>query len=178
MNYDDEWNQIRHKYWPPSPQARSALNLANSNTDNESPETHEKNLDNLAKRASKGVLMHIKGVFPLDIFPDEVVVDINKVNIIRNDLFGRKIHSVYLKDISDVIVNSSIFFSSLKIVDMGFTESGIVIKNLKRGEAEEARRVIQGLVVSTKQNINLSKIDPEELRDKVGRIGEAWGIDS
>lgn len=63
------------------------------------------------------------------------------------------------------------------IVDVGFTENAIVVKYLKKNEAEEARRIIQGLVVSAKQNVDLSKVDAADLKTKVENIGQAKGVE-
>src|SRR3989344_5279795 len=53
-------------------------------------------------------LLRIKTAIPLDPFPNEIIIDINKVNIILRYFFSSKhIHSIYIKDISDIIVETS-----------------------------------------------------------------------
>lgn len=133
---------------------------------------HEQDFDNMVDKSDK-VLIRIKSVFPFDFFPNEITVDVNKVNIIINYFLSQKVHSVFIKDICDVYVYSDILFSSLHIVDWGFNNNkSIDINYLKKSEAEEALNIIQGLVASSKQNIDVSKIDVPNFKNKVEKIGE------
>lgn len=117
-------------------------------------------------------LLRIRTSIPLDPFPNEIVIDANKVSIIYRYFFASEnIHSVFIKDISDVLVETSLIFSTLKIVDVGFTENSIDINYLKTKDALKARRIIQGLVVAQKNGIDLSKCEQSEIADKVEELG-------
>lgn len=121
---------------------------------------------------SQQTLLNIKAVWPFDFFPNEVCIDVNKVSIIQRGFLAERRHSVFIKDISDVFIDTSIFFSSLNIVDIGFTENLIQINYLKKDDAKLARRIIQGLIVATKKDIELSKMNKEDLLKQVEELGK------
>lgn len=117
-------------------------------------------------------LLKITTVFPFVFFPNDVIVDVNKVTIIfRNFFASEQVHSVLVKDISDVVVETNPIFAVLKIVDIGYTDNTIDINYLKRSDAEKARRVIQGLVMIQRNGIDLSKVECDDLLQKVENLG-------
>lgn len=89
----------------------------------------------------------------------------------RNFFASEQIHSVLIKDISDIVVEANPIFAMLRIVDIGYTDNTIDINYLKRSEANKARRVIQGLVMVHRHGVDLSKVDCEDLVDKVEKLG-------
>lgn len=137
---------------------------------------HEQDFGNLVEKSDK-VLIKIKAVFPFDFFPNEISVDVNKVNIVNNYCFSQRVHSVLIKDISDVYLHIGILFASLYIIDWGFNNNrSITINYLKKDEATETLKIIQGLMVSSKQSIDVSKIDVPDFKSKVEILGEAKGM--
>lgn len=133
---------------------------------------HTQKLTDLVEQ-SKNSLLSIKTAKPLDPFPNRVVVDINKVNIIYRYFFSSEhIHSVAIKDISDVLIETGIFFSTLKIVDIGFTETSIDIEYLRTRDAIKVRKIIQGLIVANKSGIDLSKCEFPNLTNKLEELGK------
>lgn len=128
-------------------------------------------LDDMVKMCEKP-LLKVKTVFPFVLFTDEVIVDINKVSVIyRNFFFSKQIHSVLIKDVSDVVVETSLLFATLKIVDVGYTDNSIDINYLKRSDGTKARKVIQGLVMAQKHNVDLTKVDHGDLLGKLESLG-------
>lgn len=128
-------------------------------------------LDELVEMCQKP-LLKIKTVFPFVLFTNEVIIDIHKVSIIYGNFFASKqIHSVLIKDISDVVVETTPFFATLKIVDIGYTDNTIDLNYLKRSDGNLARRVIQGLVMAHKHGIDLTKVDREDLTKKLESLG-------
>lgn len=122
---------------------------------------------------SHQILLHIKAVWPFDFFPDEIMVDINKVDVVKKYFFwSERRHSVFVKDISDVFVETSILFASLNIIDSGFAENIIQISFLKKDEAIRARKIIQGIVVAAKQGVDLSKLELQDLLVKIEELGK------
>src|SRR3989344_42951 len=89
-------------------------------------EKHNSKFQELVQQSDK-VLFRIRAVFPFDFFPDEIIVDVNKVNIIQNSLLSKNMHSVFIKDISDVVVQTGILFACLSIIDFGYVENSIDI---------------------------------------------------
>lgn len=121
---------------------------------------------------SDNVLFRAKSVFPFDLFPDELIVTVNKIDVVYNDLFNRRLQPVYFQNISDVYVDNGILFSNLTIVDTGFIRNLVEFKYLRNRDALEALRIIQGLVVSMKQRVDITKIDstPDFVR-KIKSVG-------
>ena len=75
-----------------------------------SPLTYvQESLGDLIKK-SQSVLLKISSTFPFDLFPDSLVVDENKVSIIHRDFMTEHVHSILIEDITDITVNTSIFF--------------------------------------------------------------------
>lgn len=140
---------------------------------NEKEQTQK--LDQLVEMCEEPIL-HVKTVFPFVLFTDEIIIDIHKVTIIYGNFFASKqIHSVLVKDISDVVVEISPFFATLKIVDIGYTDNTIDIKYLKKSDGNLARRVIQGLAMTHKHGIDLTKVDREGLLQKLENLGANGG---
>lgn len=128
-------------------------------------------LDNLVEMCEKP-LLKIKTVFPFVLFTNEVIIDIHKVSIVYGNFFASKqIHSVLVKDVSDVVVETNPFFATLKIVDIGYTDNTIDINYLKRSDGNLARRVIQGLVMAHKHGIDLTKVNRKDLTKKLESLG-------
>lgn len=122
---------------------------------------------------SHRILLEISTVFPFDPFPDKLTIDENKVNLINYEFFfSGRTHSVMIKDISDVLVDSGFFFAKLQIIDRGFVENSIELKFLWTEDAQKARRIIQGLIVAQNEGIDISKIETAELAQKLEKLGE------
>lgn len=137
---------------------------------------HEQNFGNLVEKSDR-VLIKIRAIFPFDFFPNEVSVDVNKVNIVTNYCLTQKIHSVMIKDICDVYIYKGIFFASLSIIDWGFDRNrSITINYLNKNKADQALKIIQGLMVSAKQNIDVARIDVPDFKSKVEILGEPKGM--
>lgn len=129
--------------------------------------------------ASTKTIFRTKTIFPDFIFPTEVIIDITKVTLIDHIFFFSKItHSVFIADITDVLVHNGIIWSTLEIVDAGFTENSIKINRLPRSDAQKARSIIQGLVITKKQDVDISKLSDlptQELINKLEILGSAQG---
>ena len=122
-------------------------------------------------------LYKIITVFPFVFFPNEVIIDINKVTIIyRNFFASEQVHSVLIKDISDVVVETNPIFAMLRIVDIGYTDNTIDVNYLKRSAAQRARRVIQGLVMIHRHGIDLAKVECADLLQKVENLGATGSL--
>lgn len=133
----------------------------------------EEKLDSLVAK-SFGQLYRIQSVFPFDLFPDEIIVDRTKVDVINREFLSTAmIRSVLLKDITDVMVQTSIMFAKLTIVARSFADQVLEVKFLKKQEAIRARRIIQGLVAAVNQGVDLAPFSDEELMQKIEDLGQA-----
>lgn len=133
----------------------------------------EKKLNDLIE-GSDQVLYRTKNIFPFDFFPDEMVIDINKVSLISREFFqSERVVSIMLDDISDVYIDTSPFFSTVNIDSKSTPENKISFAYVKRDEAAKLRRILQGLVVSKKQTLDLANIPKEKLIPKLELLGKA-----
>lgn len=119
-------------------------------------------------------LYRVKAIFPFDLFPEELVVDAYKVDVISRYFFGsEQIKSIPLQEIASMTVVSTPFFASLQIVNRLPMNSVIEIKYLPIAQALEFRKLTQGLIVANNQKIDLQKMTPEEIVMAIDKLGDA-----
>ena len=109
--------------------------------------------------------------FPFDFFPDTINVEEGRITVITRDFFfSSQVHSVDIKDISNIFINTSPFFAQLVIVSKTFKENEIRIKYLRKEEAVFARRIIEGLRIFENKQIDTSVYTKEELIAKLEEL--------
>ena len=129
-------------------------------------------IDNLLKKPRR-VLYKISSVFPFDLFPNELVINENQVNVIKRRFFlSEDIETVLIKDIQLVVVETAPFFASLDIEILKPLSKSIVIDYLWVDEALKARRIIQGLRAVEKEGIDIANQPVNELLKKLEIIGK------
>jgi len=134
-------------------------------------------LEDLAGKADN-VLLKVSTVFPFTFFVHDIIIDPYKVNIIfREFYFSEQIHSIMVKDILDVVVETSLFFATIKFVDQGYVENTVDVAYLKKSDALKVRKVVQGLVIAHRQAVDLSILHPDEIRNQTEELGKVKGID-
>lgn len=135
-------------------------------------EKENKKLTNLVKKSDR-ILVQAQAVFPFDLFPDSIVVDENKVDLIcRTFFFTKEIYTIMIKNINYVSIFSNIFFASLQFEVVGYEQNPPNIKYLWRWEATRVRDIILGLVACNKDNIDSSFFGKSDFIGKVKKIGE------
>lgn len=109
--------------------------------------------------------------FPFDLFPDTLNVEEGRITIITRDfIFSSRVHSVDIKDISNVFINMTPFFAYLVIVSKTFADNEIKIGNLRKKEAIFVRRIIEGLRTFENKKIDTSSYTKEELIIKLEEL--------
>ncbi|MCJ7804920.1 hypothetical protein MUP35_04290 [Patescibacteria group bacterium] len=109
--------------------------------------------------------------FPFDFFPDTINVEEGRITVITRDFFfSSQVHSVDIKDISNIFINTSPFFAQLVIVSKTFKENEIRIKYLRKEEAVFVRRMIEGLRIFENKQIDTSVYTKEELIAKLEEL--------
>ena len=127
---------------------------------------------NLLSDTRSQVLLRVRAFFPFDFFPDEVIVDTNRVNVIKRNFFlSERVHGIPVANILDVFVEHGPIFAALKIVDSGFIENEIEVNYLRKEDAEKARELIQGLIDVKKQGIDLAKVDHRNIEKQLEELG-------
>lgn len=134
-------------------------------------EKEKEKVETLIQKAQR-VLLEIHTLFPFDLFPDKLTIDENKVNVVTSEFFfSGRVHSVMIKDISDVLADAGLLFAKLQIIDKGYIENSIELRYLRREDALKARRIIQGLIMARDAGIDLTKLDDKDLLPTIEKMG-------
>lgn len=180
----------RHNHVPP-PTAREKSLIIQAQEDPLSvnqaplpePVTSDKNpgpIQKLTDMADKSdnILLKVSTTWPFTLFVHDIIIDPYKVNVIFREFFkSERIHSIMIKDITDIFIETSIFFATVKIVDLGFVENTVDIPYLKKDDALKVRKIVQGLVIAQKQSIDMSNMRPSDIKDKTEELGKVKGVD-
>lgn len=127
----------------------------------------------LVKKSNRIIVSICSHKFPIDLFPDTINVEEGRVTVIDRDFFfSSHVHSVDIKDISNIFINTTPFFAQLVIVSVTFTENEIRIRNLRKEEAIFVRRIIEGLRIFEEKQIDTSVYTKEELIAKLEELSK------
>lgn len=124
----------------------------------------------LVKKSNRILVSVSSHAFPIDLFPDVVNVEEGRIAVIIRHPFSSEVHSVDLKDISNVFINTAIFFSQLVIISNTFEDNEIRVRNLRPKEAVFVRRIIEGLRIFDKKQIDTSAYTIKELIAKLEEL--------
>lgn len=128
-------------------------------------------VESLVKKSNRILMSISTHKFPFDFFPDTINVEEGRITFITREFFlTSHIHSVDLKDISNIFINTSPFFAQLVIVSKTFTQNKIKISNLRKDEAVSVRRIIEGLRTLESKQIDTSIYTQTELLTKLGEM--------
>ncbi len=130
-------------------------------------------LDLLHKRATS-VLFTCDTFFPFDLFPNTLIIDYNKVDIIYRQFFGNN-HtvSIPIAQLNYVGVDSVLFLSTLKLETKGLEQNPEPIHSLRTRDAQYAKNLIFGLMAAEKHDIDLMGLPKEDILEKLIEIGRA-----
>jgi hypothetical protein len=122
------------------------------------------------------VLMKVQTVFPLTMLPTSITIDRHKLTIIeRRFLKTEQMISVPLENIKNIQANLTFFSGSLTITSDNFINNTQTVSNLSRQEAIKVQKMIQGAMVAISEDIDLSKIEINELKERLEQIGGTHG---
>jgi hypothetical protein len=129
-----------------------------------------KTVAGLVKKSNRILVSITSHAFPIDLFPDVINVEEGRITIINRHLLSSEVHSVDIKDISNIFINRTILFSQLVIVSKTFENNEVKIRNLRTSEAVFARRIIEGLRIFEDKQIDTSEYTKEELVAKLEEL--------
>lgn len=135
----------------------------------------DEELDELSKLTTESqiTLFKVKTVFPFTFFPDTLVIDLFKINIIRKTFYlSERIISVEICDVLNVDLIYGPLFATLKISTKFFTQKPISLSFLRKKDAVKARRIITGLLIAYKNNIPIDQINKKDLLENLISIGK------
>jgi len=129
----------------------------------------EHKLDDMMTKSNR-VIVSISSMFPWDIFPSTINVEETRITVIKRQLFSSQVHSVDIKSISNVFIDTSLFFTTLTIISSTFEANKIKIMRLRKKQAILVRRAIEGLRLLAEQDIDTSQYSIEELLNKLKEL--------
>ena len=118
-------------------------------------------------KMSNRYIYSISTQFPGNIIPNTIDIEEDRVTFTFRQFLSSQSHSVDIKDISNVFIESSLFSATLQVVSHTYIQNDIKIGHLNRRKAEKARRIIEGLRTFIKHNINTSNYEVNELIAKI-----------
>ena len=127
----------------------------------------KRTIANLVKKSNRILASISTHGLPFDFFPDVINVEEERITIIKRHLLSSEIHSVDIKNISNVFINKSIIFSQLVIISKTYEENDIRISYLRTEDAVFIRRIIEGLRVFISKKIETANYTKKELVSKL-----------
>ncbi len=130
-------------------------------------------LDTLHQRAVN-VILKCKTVFPFDLFPNTLIIDFNKVDIIYSNFFGSsQTVSIPIQRLNHITVNSVLFLSTLRIEVKGMDKNPPPLHSLMTSDAHLAKNIMLGLMSASAHGIDLSHLQGKEAIEKLIEIGRS-----
>ena len=132
-------------------------------------EEDRQTISDLIKKSNRRIIS-ISSIFPWNLFPSTINVEESRVTFIFRQLLSSQSHSVNIKDISNVFIQSSPFFATLQIVSRTFVQNDITVSHLGIKKAHRVQMVIEGLRTFAEHNIDTSIYEINELIAKIGEF--------
>lgn len=125
------------------------------------------------------MLFKISTVFPFKFFPDDIIIDPLKVDIVEREFFGAEtIRSIPFDQIIETQILSGVFFSTIKILSKGLKSEEVDVTYLKKSDAKKAKKLIDGLVLCKNNNIDPVELGDGDLTSKIEEIGKTPDLKS
>ncbi len=139
-----------------------------------SPKEAEKfKLDKITERSTT-TLMHIKSVFPFKLFPDQLIIDENKLTVINGLFFwSDNIMPIFYRDINSIEVVTGLFFASIVIEVRGFHTNPNPLTFFWKDDAIKAPRLVTGLIAAERDGVDVTKLKNSELKEYADAIGRS-----
>lgn len=133
-------------------------------------ETQEQKLNRVAKQTV--VLWRIKAVWPFDLFPNQIVIYENKVDIVYGIFFWSSwVFPILLSNLNAVTMSTNPLFATLTFEITGYEDNPKPVSWLKKDQALVAQRIITGLLSMHKGGVDLTKWTPDQVRQMAEEIG-------
>ncbi len=131
---------------------------------------NEEKLDELIQQ-SKEYIYQAKAVFPFDLFPDQVIIDANKVTIIRNGFLSSNEFPIPAGKITNIEVFYGLLFASIRIEVLGYSQPPPDVAKFTHTDTRLIKRYVTGLIRVYDEKIDLSGMEVSALREKLQEIG-------
>lgn len=129
-------------------------------------EEDRQTVSDLIAKSNRSIIS-ISSLFPWNLFPNTINVEENRVTFIFRQLLASQSHSIEIKDITNVFIESSLFFATIQVVSRTYIQNDIKIGFLYKKKAVKVQRIIEGLRTFREYNINTSNYEIDELVAKI-----------
>lgn len=106
---------------------------------------------------TESVIFEIESVFPFQLYPDKLIIDRNKITIVRRELFFKRLFPVPLEDTQTVRVNRGLIFAALEVGVRGDERNPNPVTHLWPEDASKAEKYIMKLSTLKKENVELNR---------------------
>lgn len=134
-------------------------------------EVHEKLIDVTEK--AHDVLFEAETVFPFTLFPDTITLDKEKLSVASRQFFRvARIITVPLTSLISAEANVGPFFGSVRMTSKYFVNSSHSVNFLRRADATQVHRLLQGFIIAQEKGIDVSDIETEDLKALLHDLGQ------
>lgn len=159
----EEWSEDRHEKKEVRKEAQ---------TKKKEKRLNKRKVAKLVKKSNRILVSISSHAFPIDIFPNVINIEEKRITIIDRHFLSSEVHSIDIKNISNVLINNSIFFSELNIISKTYEENEIRVNNLRTKDAVFARRIIEGLRIFENENVDTYDYTKKELIAKLEELSK------
>ncbi|OGD86912.1 hypothetical protein A2870_00275 [Candidatus Curtissbacteria bacterium RIFCSPHIGHO2_01_FULL_41_11] len=141
----------------------------NTKNQAEKKELDRQKVNNLVKKSNRCIIS-VSSAFPWNIFPSTIEVEEGRVTFIIRQFMSSQSHTVDIKDISNVFIETSFFFATLQIVSRTYIQNDIKINYLHKEKAKKVKMIIEGLRTFLNNDIDTSNYEVGELVSKLSEL--------
>jgi hypothetical protein len=127
-------------------------------------------VDKLIKKSNRRIISIDAFSLIPQFFKNSIEVEESRVIFIYKQPFTFQSHSVDIKDISNVFIESAFLFAKMQIVSRTFIQNNITIGYLNKTKADTVRMVIEGLRTFDAAKIDTSIYTVDELMQKLEEL--------
>lgn len=132
--------------------------------------TERRKVEGMIKKSNR-LLLTIKASAPFSLFENYIQVTETRIIIkLQQSFFSTEHYTIDINDISNIITNSAMFYSTLILVSRNFAQNEIRVDWIKNSEAKQLHEVIEGLRSLDYANINTGVFEASELLYKLQNL--------
>lgn len=160
-----EKNKIRHS------SLESALEKESKAAESQRRDEN-RTVESLVRKSNRILVSISSHAFPIDLFPSTINIEEGRITIIDRRFLSSEIHSIDIRNISNIFINRTFFFSQLVFISKTYEENEVRVRNLITSEAIYARRIIEGLRIFENKQIDTSHYLTAELISKLEQLSK------
>lgn len=123
---------------------------------------------------SKEMIARVQTIFPLTLFPDDIILDRTKITIIKRNFFwSADVISIRIEDVLNVSSSVGPFFGSVSISSRVMNSvDHFEVDRLWRSDAIEIKKLIQGYMIAKHSEVAIDDLPVEELVAMLEDLGD------